>query len=215
MRNKRPIDALFPETRRAILATMLLEPQRSWYLSDLAAHLGRRNPSSLQRELDSLVSAQIVVRREEGNRVYFQANQNSPIYPELAGLLAKTTGLVEIVGRTIRPFQRRVKVAFIHGSLARGEEHAASDVDLLVVGDVGLSELSQALRPAEDKLARPINAATYAADEFSAKVQSGNHFLATVLKREKVFLVGGEDVLEELVAGRQGAASLHEQTGTG
>ena len=215
MRKKSPIDALFPETRQAILATMLLDPERSWYLSDLAAHLSRRNPSSLQRELESLVAAEILVRKQHGNRVYFRANRECPIYPELAGLLAKTAGLVEVIRRALANLVERIQIAFIHGSIARGEERAASDVDLLIVGSVGLAEVSLALRPAEERLGRAVNASIYTAAEFAAKVAAGNHFLSAVVKRDKVFLIGSPHDLDELIAGRQIATPRFDQAGTG
>lgn len=215
MRKTRLLDALFPGTRQAILGAMLLEPARSWYLSDLASHLGRRNPSSLQRELDSLVAAGILARREEGNRVYFQANRECPIYPELATLLAKTSGLAEVVRRSLAPLRSKIRVAFIHGSVARSEDQATSDIDLLVVGDVGLSEVSLALRAAEQQLDRPINVSMYQPAEFASKVTGGSHFLTSVLKREKIFLTGSEHELAEIAGERPRAAARYEQAGTG
>ena len=216
MRKKKPLlDALFPRLRQAILGAVLPEPGRSWYLSDLASHLGRRSPSSLQRELESLVAAEILVRREEGNRVYFQANRECPIYRELASVLAKTAGLAEVVRSAMVPLSDRIRLAFIHGSIARSEEHAASDVDLLVLGEVGLAAVSLALRSVEDQLGRAVNAAVYPADEFAAKAAAGNHFLTAVLKREKLFLIGNEHDLEQLVAGGPATSPRFEQTGTG
>jgi DNA-binding transcriptional ArsR family regulator len=215
MRKKSVIEAILPPTRREILATLLLEPGRSWYLSDLAGHLGRRNPSSLQRELESLVAAGVVVRRQEGNRVYFQSNRACPVYPELLGLLAKTTGLAEVVREALAGLAKRIRVAFIHGSIARSEEHATSDVDLMIIGDVGLAEVSLALRAAENQLSRSVNASIYTAAEFSAKVTARHHYLATVIEREKVFLIGSEHELEELASGRPAAEPCDEQAGTG
>jgi predicted nucleotidyltransferase len=215
MRKKSAIDALFPATRQEILAALLLHADESWYLSDLAAHLKRRNPSSLQRELESLVEAGILLRRQEGNRVYFTANRTCPIFEELAAIFAKTTGLAYVVRGALEPLADRIFLAMIHGSIARADEHAASDVDLLIVGDVGLSELSVTLRKAERKLSRAINASTYSPHEFTSKVAAGNHFLTTVLKREKLYLIGNEDDLGQLVAERKGAAARHEQVRTG
>src|SRR5436305_505484 len=79
MHKNRPLDALFPRTRRAVLATLFLRPAREWYLSDLARHL-KVQPSSLQRELARLVSAGILRRRDDGNRAYYQAETESPIF---------------------------------------------------------------------------------------------------------------------------------------
>ncbi len=213
MRRKAIIDALLPKTRQAILTTVLLDSGRSWYLSDLAAHLGRRNPSSLQRELESLVAAEILVRHQEGNRVYFRANRNCPVYAELVGLLAKTAGLAEVVQSALAGVAHRICIAFIHGSVARSEEHASSDIDLLIVGDVGLADISLALCTAERQLSRAINASVYTVPELATKVAARNHFLSTVLQREKIFLIGNEHDLARLTADRSSATACHEQVG--
>jgi DNA-binding transcriptional ArsR family regulator len=89
--NTATLDALFPKTRQDILAATLLDPKRSWYLSDLARHL-RTQPSSLQRELAALAEAGILRRRTDGNRVYFQADVDSPCFEELRGLMLKAGG---------------------------------------------------------------------------------------------------------------------------
>jgi DNA-binding IclR family transcriptional regulator len=102
MRKTRPIDALMSRTTQALLAATALQPERWWYLSDLAKHL-RRRPSSLQRPLAALVSAGILSRRKEGNRVYFRANPDCPFLPELQGLIAKTVGLVDVARDALSP----------------------------------------------------------------------------------------------------------------
>src|SRR5215813_13177005 len=133
MRKYRALDALFPRIRQAILVATVLHPDRWWYLSDLAKHLGVR-PSSLQRELATLVEAGILQRREDGNRVYFQANPDCPFLSELQGLLVKTAGIVDVLRETLAPFAKRIDWAFIYGSVARAEELASSDVDLMIIG---------------------------------------------------------------------------------
>src|SRR5262245_30298930 len=107
MRKKRPLDSLFPRTRQAILTATLLQPDRWWYLSDLAKHLGVP-PSSLQRELAALVSAHILCRRRDGNRVYCQANADCPFLPKLQGLLVKTAGMVDVLHEALTPFAKRI-----------------------------------------------------------------------------------------------------------
>jgi DNA-binding transcriptional ArsR family regulator len=125
MRKSRALDALFPKTRQVILAATVLHPERWWYLSDLAKHLGVR-PSSLQRELTSLVDAGVLRRRQDGNRVYFQAQPDCPFLPELQGLLVKTAGVVDTLREVLSPFAKRIDWAFVYGSMARAEELASS-----------------------------------------------------------------------------------------
>ena len=189
MRTSASIDALFPRTRQAILAATFLEPQRWWYMRELARHL-QVSPSSLQRELDSLVHGGILRRKREGKHVYFQAATDSPIFEELRGLVLKTVGLVDVIRTALEPLADRIQWAFIHGSVARSEEHAASDVDLMIIGQVGLADLSGPLRKAEQKLHRGVNPTIYTPDEFASKRESYHHFITTVLRSKKLFVLG-------------------------
>ena len=194
MRKKSVLDALFPRTRRAILTATLLHPGREWYLSDLARHIGV-SPSSLQRELAGLVNAEILRRRVDGNRVYYRAEAENPIFGDLRGLLLRTAGLKDVLAECLADFRSRIDVAFVYGSVARGDESASSDVDLMVIGDVGLSELAPALKDAEARLLRPVNPSVYGAEEVVKKLRAGHHFLGSVMGGAKLFIVGGEDDL--------------------
>ena len=183
------IDALFPKTRRAILAATFLNPQRWWYMRELARHL-RVTPSSLQRELDSLVGGGILRQKREGKHVYFQAATDSPIFEELRGLVLKTVGLVDVIRTALEPFADRIPWAFIYGSVAKSKEHSASDVDLMIVGHVGLAELSTPLRKAEHRISRAVNPTVYTPDELAGRVKSNHHFLTKVLGSKKLFVLG-------------------------
>jgi predicted nucleotidyltransferase len=174
----------------------MMQPERWWYLRDLAKHLGIQ-PSSLQRELSSLVKAGVLRRRKDGNRVYFQPDPQCPFLGELQGLLAKTSGLVDVLRDLLKRFSPSIELAFVYGSIARSQERAGSDVDLLVVGKVTLKDLSPALRRAEGKLGRPVNVSVYTRPDFEKKVREENHFLRTVLDGERLFIIGNERELAE------------------
>jgi len=189
MRASVDLDALFPKTRQAILAATLLQPSRWWYMRELARHLGVP-PSSLQRELDSLARAGILRQRREGKHVYFAASTDSPIFPQLSGILLRTAGLVDVIRAALEPFAEGVRWAFIYGSIARGSEHVASDVDLMIVGRVGLAELSTPLRRVEQKLNRAVNPMIYTPQEFARRTKSNHHFVSAVLRTKKLFLLG-------------------------
>jgi len=189
MRTTTSVDALFPKTRQAILAATFGEPHRWWYMRELAGHL-RLTPSSLQRELASLVRGGILLQKRGGKHVYFKAAAESPIFPELQGLILKTVGLADVIRGVLRPLADRIQWAFIYGSVARSEEHAASDVDLMIIGHVGLADVSSPLRKAERRLNRSVNPIAYTADEFAAKVKSNHHFITTVMRSKKLFILG-------------------------
>ncbi len=198
MRNHSVLTALFPQVRQGVLAATLGQPDKWWYLSELADRLGT-GPSSLQRELSSLVASGILVHRREGTRAYFKAETQSPVFRDLQQLFEKTAGLAPILEQVLKPFGNKIQSAFIYGSVARSREHASSDVDLMVVGKAGLADLSSALRKAEQRLGREVNATVYSPEEFREKVKSQDHFLTTVLKGRKHFVRGGQSDLDEIV----------------
>jgi predicted nucleotidyltransferase len=195
MRRSPILDALFPAVRQEILAATLLAPDKSWYLSELAAHLGT-SPSSLQRELETLAHSGILDRTQDGRRTYYRAQTDSPVFKELRALLAKTAGIVPLLKSELGPFDGKIKWAAIYGSMARGEEHAQSDIDLLVVGPVGMTELLPALRRIEQRFGREVNVTRYSESEFLAKRRGRDHFLNSVLKGKLVTIVGSPNELE-------------------
>lgn len=197
MRKKHPLDYIFPKTRQALLAAVLPDPERSWYVSDLARHL-RVRPSSLQREIAGLVDAGILRRNKQGNRVYIQADPECPFFGELRSLVLKTVGLRDVLQRLLRPFSAEISVAFIYGSIARGEDTSASDIDLMVIGRLGLSDLAVPLRKAEAALGRPVNPSVFAPAEIAKKLAAGHHFVTSVLAADKLFILRGPHELAEI-----------------
>ena len=189
MRTSVALDTLFPGVRGGVLSATLTRPDKWWYLSELAHFLHRR-PSSLQRELAALVQSGILEQRRDGRRTYFKAETRSPIFGDLRSIFEKTVGLVPTLKTVLRPFEDRIACAFIYGSVARREERATSDIDLMIIGEVGLSELSTTLRKAEKRLGREVNVTNYSVDEFGRKVAESDHFLTTVLKGNLEFVKG-------------------------
>ena len=200
MRNTSPaLNSLFPNVRQGVLAATLTRPEKWWYLSELAGFLHTR-PSSLQRELRSLEQSGLLQLRKDGRRTYFKAETRSPIFRELRSIFEKTVGLIPTLRDALLPFVEKIVCAFVYGSIARHEEHATSDVDLMVIGNVGLGDLSPALRRAEKRLGREVNVTNYSVDEFRKKVAEGDHFLTTVLKGSLQFVKGGQRDLGAVVS---------------
>lgn len=189
MRNMPLLDTLFPGLRQGVLIATLTRPEKWWYLSELADFLHTR-PSSLQRELVALVGGGVLEQRRDGRRVYFKAETRSPVFQDLRRLFEKTAGLIPTLRIALRPFGDKIACAFVYGSVARSEERASSDVDLMVIGSVGVAELSPALRKSENRLGREINVTNYSVDEFRKKASRGQHFLTSVLRRGVQFVKG-------------------------
>jgi predicted nucleotidyltransferase len=201
MRTNNTLDALFPTIRAGVLSAALLQPDHWWFMTELARHL-ETSPSSLQRELESLVAAGLLLRRQDGRRTYFKANVDSPLFPDLRGLLDKTSGLVPTLKSALTRLDSRIELAFLYGSVARGEEHAASDVDLMVIGTLKQIDLLPVLRKLEARFHREVNVTLYSPEEFRRKRAAGDHFLHSVLKGKTIPLKGTLDELEE-AASRQ------------
>ncbi len=201
MRRPPIITALFPGIRGRILAAMLARPEKWWYLSELSAFL-KTQPSSLQREMSSLTEAGILEQWRDGRRIYLRPDTRSPVFLELKGLFDKTEGIIPVLKQEMEPFGERIQLAFVYGSMARSAEKSESDVDLLVIGTVGLADLIPVLRAAEQTLGRPVNATVFTGGEFGRKAQNHDHFLSGVLGNAKQFVKGSEHELEAILGQR-------------
>lgn len=197
MRKIKPLDALFPKTRQGILATMLVQSEKSWYVSELARRMGIPS-SSLQRELQALSTAGILKTHRQGHMVYFQANADSPLFPDLRGLLLKTAGMIDVLADVLKPLAAKIQIAFVYGSVASNSEQSDSDIDLMLIGKLTPVELAVPLRGARDMLGREINPTVYSLEEFSKKKKVKDHFLTRVLDKTKLFVIGNSNGLEKI-----------------
>jgi predicted nucleotidyltransferase len=151
---------------------------------------------TIRQDLQKLVKLDLVQPRRDGNRLYYRANTEHPLYPEIRHLVLKTAGLVEIIKSALD--REGIEVAFIFGSLASNKEKAASDVDLMVIGAVGLRTLSSRLAGVSKQIGREINPHTLSVEEFRRRQQKGDHFLSNVLESPKLFILGSEYDLEAM-----------------
>ncbi|GAA5166254.1 nucleotidyltransferase domain-containing protein [Viridibacterium curvum] len=180
---------LFGKTRQAVFAQLFSFPEEKVYLRELERRTGISS-GSLQAELNQLVAADLVRRQQDGNRVLYAANTQSPVFEELRGLILKTTGLPEQIRAALSPLQADIKLAFIYGSMAKGNASAGSDVDLLVVGKLALQDLITALQPVEQRIAREINTRLFDEAEFAQRKQDGERFITGVLSGKLITLIG-------------------------
>jgi len=193
------LDALFPTVRSGVLSATLLQPDQWWFMTELARHL-ETAPSSLQRELDSLVSAGLLLRRQDGRRAYFKANEDSPLFQDLRGIMEKTAGLLPALKAALKDFDDRIELALVYGSIARGEGHSASDVDLMIVGALKHIDLLPVLRKLEARFRREVNVTLFSRQEFRRKLAAEDHFLHSVLMGKTISLKGTPDGLGKVTA---------------
>ena len=184
-------DALFTTTQQRVLALLYGQPSRSFFASELIELTGSGS-GAVQRELARLGSSGLVEVTRIGKQKHFRANAKCPVFEELRGLVVNTVAVAEPIRRALGPLGDRVARALIHGSVARGTDTAASDIDLLVVADaLTLEELYSALAPVEAVLHRRISPTLYTAEEYESRKSSDNGFLGRVLAGEHLTLIGG------------------------
>lgn len=182
--------ALFSSTQRRVLGLLFGQPERSFFATEIIDRLGAGS-GAVQRELKKLASSGLVTVSWVGNQKHYQANPESPIYSELCGLVRKTVGLAEPLRDALEPAQQAVELALVYGSVAKGEETAASDIDLLLVSDtMTLEAVYRLLATAEQALGRRINPTLYTSEEFERRVRERNPFLKRVLAGESLVLIG-------------------------
>jgi predicted nucleotidyltransferase len=188
---------LFPGYRRRVLGMLVLHPEESLHGREIARRTGLP-AGTLTRELKRLADVGLLNCERRGNQLVYSANRQSPIFEELAGILRKTSGLADVIAEALEPITDRIESAFIFGSVARGTETQGSDIDLMIVGSVEFGAVVDALYPAQHQLAREINPKVFSTAEWKAKVGERNSFVADVMSKKKIFLVGDEDGLTKL-----------------
>ena len=184
-------------TLAKLLATFLIHPETTFYQRELIRAAGT-GLYTVQRVLARLEGAGLVVKAPRGNRVYYRANRDHPAFQDLKRAILKTFGLGDALRAALAPLAGRVRLALVHGSIARGEETGASDIDLFLVGALSLREAATFLGPVAREFGREFNSTIYPPAEFRRKAKEGHHFIAEILRSDKIFLIGNQDDLEGL-----------------
>jgi predicted nucleotidyltransferase len=188
-------DALFTGTQQRVLALLFGQPHRSFYASELIG-LAKAGSGGVQRELAKLSRSGLVTVKTVGSQKHYQANANSPIYAELHGITQKTVGLAEPLREALAPLARKIRAAFVYGSVAKRQDTAASDIDVMLLSDeLSYGDVFSVLENASTRLGRTINPTILTQHEFSKRVKRKEAFLTRVLAQPKIWLIGDEDDL--------------------
>lgn len=197
-------DLLLGKYRKKVLSQLLLHPDADYHVRELARLTGTA-AGTLHKELTRLASAGLLLRKKQGNQVRYQGNRQCPVFAELAGLLRKTTGAAEILTTALMPL--KTDVALLFGSMASGTETANSDADVLIITASSFADVVRAVHPAQAELGREVNPVVYSALEFKRRVQTQDSFIADLIAKPKIFLIGTQDDLSQL-AGHTTAAGV-------
>ncbi len=193
-------DALFPRVRQRVLALLYGNPGRSFFSNEVVA-LAQSGTGAVQRELASLASAGLLTVTAQGNQKHYQANTAAPVFDELRGLVLKTSGLVDVLRTGLAPLAMQMDVAFVYGSVPKGNDTAASDIDLMVVSDtLGYADIFGGLEDAATRLGRKVNPTLYTRAELAKRVNQKNAFATRVLAQPKLWVIGTQEGLDGLAA---------------
>ena len=187
--------ALFTATQRRVLSCLFGQPGRSYTMTELI-HKTRAGSGAVQREIARLAGSGLLRVEHVGKQKHYSANPASPIHDELVGIVRKTFGLADPLREALAPLADRIRLAFIYGSVAKGSDTAASDIDLLLVSDaLTYADVMAALDPLMQQLGRDINPTIYTRDQWHHRRDAGNSFAARMLQQPKLWLLGSEDDL--------------------
>lgn len=188
-------DALFPRVRQRVLAILFGNPGRSFFLNEVVA-LAQSGTGAVQRELASMSEAGLLTVTAQGNQRHYQANDQAPVFNELRGLVMKTFGAVDVLRAALAPIAGKIRCAFVYGSVAKLEDTASSDIDVLVISDVvGYGDAFKILEGVGIDLGRKISPTIYTTDDWSDRLRKRNAFITKVMKQPKLWLIGSEEDL--------------------
>jgi predicted nucleotidyltransferase len=199
--SKQPIELMFGAYRRRLLALLLLRPDEGFHVREISRMAGIP-AGSIHRELKEMAQAGLLMRERVGNQVFYQANRACPIYEELAAIFRKTVGLANILREALRDVSDKIDIAFAFGSMASGRQTPASDLDVMVLGDLALIAVVKALSPLQQELGREINPVAMTTGRFVSQLEKQEHFAMRVVDEAKIFVIGDEGEFAKLVKDR-------------
>jgi predicted nucleotidyltransferase len=185
-------DALFPKGRQRVLAVLFGNPGRSFYANEVIA-LAQSGTGAVQRELAALSEAGLLTVTRQGKQKHYQANADAPVFAELRGLVLKTMGLADVLSAALAPLASQIDLAFVYGSVARQQDTAHSDIDVMIVSaGLAYAEVFGALKSACATLGRQVNPTLYTPAELAKRISQDNAFVTRVLQQPKIWLIGTE-----------------------
>ena len=189
-------DVLFKESRRKVLALLLLHPARSFHVREIARLTGTV-AGTINKELRTLAEAELLIRETQGNQVHYRANTDCVIFEELASILRKTSGIGDVLAEALLPLSKSIQAAFVYGSMASGKSTAGSDIDLCIIGDVEYLEAVRTLSDTQRVLRREINPKIYSTGEWLNLTKHPSAFMVELLNTKEIRIIGNKDDIRE------------------
>jgi predicted nucleotidyltransferase len=186
-------DVLFSKVRQNVLRLFFVTPDRDFYTNEVI-RLTDSGTGAVQRELNYLTKAGLLSIKRVGNQCRYQANSHSPFFFEIRSIVVKSFGLVDLIRAALSPLHNKIELAFIYGSVAKQTDTQRSDIDLLIMGsDLVYGDIFGYLESVEQSLGRKISPSFYTVEDWLRKVKQQNHFVTSIIKESKLFVIGTED----------------------
>jgi DNA-binding transcriptional ArsR family regulator len=181
---------------RAEIFRLLFGPvSRELHVRELERQSGLAD-ATVRQELKKLTRIGVVEARQDGNRTYYHANLQHPLYGDIRSLVLKTSGLTDVLREALG--DSGIRLAFVFGSVASAKEQAHSDIDLMVIGTITLRQLGKWLSDVTIKIGREVSPHVLTPEEFARRVKAHDHFITSVLATPRLFVIGGEDELKAM-----------------
>jgi len=185
-------DALFTTTQQKVLGLLYVQPEKSFYTKEILRLTGM-GVATIKRELDRMVAAGILSMTKIGNQHHYQAKPECPIYHELLGIVKKTFGVTDVINQALSPLSSNIDWAFIFGSVASGKETSASDIDLMIIGEIGFTDVVSVLYSVQETLGREINPKIYRKEEWIQMLKNKDVFIKEVLSKPRMDVMGDDN----------------------
>ena len=191
-------NVLFSKAQQHVLGLLYGQPDIDFYTNEII-RLTKIGTGAVQRELAKLTAAGLITVRQLGNQKRYQANRLTPFFAELRGIVLKTFGMADVIRAALSPLAGKIDFAFIYGSIAKQEDTANSDIDLMIISDnLTYADFFKLVEKTESQLGRKINPTFYSSSEWTRKNKQTNNFVVQILKQPKIFLIGTQDGFIEL-----------------
>lgn len=198
---KQLIDFMFSPYRRQVLAVLFLHADQQFHVRELERLTGI-SAGSLHRELRAMADAGLLHRAQQGNQVLYQVNKACSIFSELASIFRKTVGLAFVIRDALHPISDQIDSAFVFGSMASGKQHAGSDLDVCILGDVEFFDVVKALGQVQEQLRIETNPVVIKTEKFRDQLKAQDRFAQRIFDEQKIFIIGDDDEFGKLVENR-------------
>ncbi len=191
-------DALFSKVRQTVLGLLYGNPEQSYFTNEIIRLTGSGR-GAVQRELERLAAVELVNMHKSGKQIHYQANTQSPVFDELRGLVVKTFGIADVLKAALVTVAEQIQFAFIYGSVAKHQDKASSDIDIMLISStLSYEDLYPLLEAPQEKLSRQINPTFYTPAEWQKKLKAKNNFVTQLMNLPKIFLIGVESEFNKL-----------------